>query len=229
MLSQAAWGEDFACDGPVDALAVRNWAQLAPGEAVRFFPALRASGEVVTPQVAERILARAAEIEGGARPARRTLETRENAQWLRSLVASSPARRSATPSSMARFAFLTGLHPAYVWPEAECLPAWGATAAWLGELTRRGRAIMPLDVAEYLLDVLALRDKGVVVADDTLAELMPDSRLASALLFAARRRLVGQTGPAAMPTETRVFRVMAPATPGLSKPCAFGRALGLSR
>jgi hypothetical protein len=120
------------------------------------------------------------------------LETSEDASWLRWLVASENISREVSDLRlMARFAFLTGLHPAYLWPEIEILPSWGATAAWLGELSRRGRAFMPPEVADYLNDALTERHGRTFVLDASLANLLCDEALASILLDKARRRIAG--------------------------------------
>ena len=91
---------------------------------------------------------------------------------------------------MARFAFLTGLHPAYMWPEAEVLTHWGATAAWLGELARHGGAWMPPEVAEFLADALTRKEGRTVWRDSSLAGLAPEPLL-KVLSAAAQRRLAG--------------------------------------
>jgi hypothetical protein len=151
------------------------------------------------------VLERAAEIERGVAGrggGRRMLESRQNAAWLRRLVAGDRAPQPDM-ALMARFGFLTGLHPAYVWPEAECLPCWGATAAWLGEWSRRGRAFLPPEVAEYLADVLERRGRRMVLRDASLADLIPDEAAASRLLKAAERRLAGERVEARRPAEPR--------------------------
>lgn len=192
MLADAVWGEGFASDVSLHMATVRDWAELTEGEGVRFFPSLRRHGDNPPPQLVVQVLARAAQIEsvGRAGDAGWVLETSEDATWLRSIVTSSEIRRGIRDLRlMARFAFLTGLHPAYLWPEVEILPNWGTTAAWLGELSRRGRARMPPEVADFLGDALAREQGRTVCRDASLAEILRDEALASNLLRSARRCL----------------------------------------
>jgi hypothetical protein len=185
MSENASWEEGFASDPVAMTAAVRRWDELAEGESVRFFPALRVRAEGPQAELTRRVLRRADEVEADC------AENVEDAAWLRRLVRTEGARGEACDlATMARFAYLTGVHPAYLWPEAECLPYWGATAAWLGELARRGRAWMPPEVAEYLADALARQGERTVWRDASLAGLAPEALL-SELSAAARRRLAG--------------------------------------
>ena len=210
MAADGIWADGFASDALNEIAAVRNWKELAEGEEVRFFPALRSRGGQPPPPLANRIHERAEILERGAkavagrdRKTRRLgakaeggsvwpLVTSEDATWLRSLVISTDARRNVDLRLMARFAFLTGLHPAYLWTEVETLPSWGTTAAWLGEFSRRRRALMPPEVAEYLSDALAETAGRVVVRDASLSELICDEAMASLLFATAKQRLAGE-------------------------------------
>lgn len=83
-------------------------------------------------------------------------------------------------------AFGAGIHPAYLWHEAAAVPARGVVAGWLGHLDRGRTALMPLVVAEYVLD--ALREGA---ADRQLLRLAGGERNLATLLRAARRRSDG--------------------------------------
>ena len=83
-------------------------------------------------------------------------------------------------------AFGAGIHPAYLWLEAAALPARGVVAGWLGHLDRGRTALMPLVVAEYVLD--AFRANAV---EPQLLDLAGGGANLSTLLRAARRRVAG--------------------------------------
>lgn len=85
------------------------------------------------------------------------------------------------------FAFGSGIHPAYLWPESAISPDRGCTAAWLGHLDRGRTALMPLAVAEYLTDAV-LDPAGS--RDGTLAAMMGPAE-APRLRHAAARRFAG--------------------------------------
>jgi hypothetical protein len=202
-----------AFDRLIESLAVKSWADLANGDGFRFFPALRLTQEDPPPELVSRVLARAAEIERNATlaaAAKRikqsmeernagagdgggvvwSIETTEDAKWIRSLVTSREVRDAVQDlGEMARFAFLTGFHPAYLWSRAEILPSWGATAAWLGELSRKGRAFMSAEVADYLIDAVTQMHGRTLVRDVSLSGLLEDEARTSLLLGAARRCL----------------------------------------
>lgn len=84
-------------------------------------------------------------------------------------------------------AFGAGIHPGYLWPEATAQPARGLVAGWLGHLDRGRSALMPMAVAEYLLDAFApdaSPDPGMAVIADHVTEI-------ALLRKAARRRAAG--------------------------------------
>ena len=203
MLTGDVWGEGFAEAEAGLTASVMTWADLAEGECIRFFPELRSRSGAASPDFLERILARAQQMEGA------TEGRQDDANWLRSLMESPDVRcRTQDLRSMARFAFLTGHHPAYLWPEAEVLPTWGATAAWLGELRRHRKALMPVEVAEYLVDALERRQGRVALRDATLADLITDDLFARALIEAAERKLAGEVVEArwpSLPKRNRFF------------------------
>jgi hypothetical protein len=212
-VADTVWGDDFASDGLFELVAVSQWAQLAEGESVRLFPALIVRFDELDPELSKRVFERADQIdeqasrlasEEVAGPRKRSRAsrankglwpkpTREDAIWLRSLIAARDVRNRVTDlRMMARFAFLTGLHPAYMWSDVEVLPGWGATAAWLGEFSRHHRAFMPPEVAEYFVDALSPIGGTVVMCDDALSPLLCDVNLPPLLLTAAKRRLAGR-------------------------------------
>src|SRR3954454_11225530 len=105
-LAGAIWGDGFAADSLFEAAAVSSWAQLAEGECVRLFPALRPRLGEPAPELIRRVIERANQIDGqasrlaahkftgGRKPSRDAragdfvwpTPTREDAIWLRSLV-----------------------------------------------------------------------------------------------------------------------------------------------
>jgi hypothetical protein len=233
MLADEAFGDGFAFDSSMQSAAIVDCADISEGEDVRFFPGLQRRDDPHR-DVTMRVLARAAQIEKRAtaasaserKAARKKLgrrsdaqsarsavwpaETSEDALWLRSLVNS----RSVRPEIgdlrlMARFAFLTGIHPAYIWAEAEILPAWGATAAWLGQLSRRGRALMLPEVAEFLTDALVLTGGKTKLRDPSFSDLLIDEALTAMLLRVSRRCLAGAAVEVRWPSDglTRVVSI----------------------
>ena len=180
------WGEAFADDGLCDIMSVRDLCELAEGECVRFFPTLRSRGGDVAPELVDRICARARQLKGEGQF--------HEADWLLSVLAEAVAREAAGADrvALARFAFQTGVHPAYIWPAAETFIEFGATAAWLGDLSRWGRAYAPPEVADYLIDVLATSRDGVVVRDEALVRLPIDAHLWPSLQRHAADRLAGR-------------------------------------
>lgn len=101
-------------------------------------------------------------------------------------------RRGAGPvwsaDAEAWFAFASGIHPAYLWPESLPAAERGYTAAWLGHLDRGRPALMPTAVAEHLLDSVVGRSGP---RDATLAELAGRVMPLSDLRRAAERRVAG--------------------------------------
>ena len=86
------------------------------------------------------------------------------------------------------FAFGSGIHPAYLWPESAIAPARGCTAAWLGHLDRGRTALMPEAVADYLLDAVL---DGTRARDRSLAAMVGGVEDMRRLRRAATKRLAG--------------------------------------
>lgn len=208
MRERLIWGDGYADDDWSEVARVRNWRQVSREECVRLFPALMSSDGQVPDAVVAIVAARAREIEAAALSSQRLRlgvgvfrwlrprhpdapeATLADAQWLKDVVASRDTAELRTDTcDMAKFAYLSGVHPAYVWPAALCLANWGATAAWLGALARFGRAMMPIEVAEYLVDVVAETNGVVVVKDPLLGDFIRRNLRPTDLLRAARRRL----------------------------------------
>jgi len=197
MREDRIWGDGFASDDWRQLARVRDWRQISADELVRLFPALAAVDRGAPPPVAAIALARAAAIDAETAPARSSrppgAATAADAEFLRRAV-SSASPPDADLWDMARFAYLTAVHPAYVWPQAGVLAGWGAAAAWLGALSRRGAAFLPEEVAEYLVDVgPADADSGATIRDPLIADLARRCVDPAQLLQAARRRRDGAT------------------------------------
>lgn len=86
------------------------------------------------------------------------------------------------------FAFGSGIHSAYLWPESAVSPSRCLTAAWLGHLDRGRAALMPEAVADYLLDAVL---DPVNERDRPLAAMIPTREDALRLRRVAAARLGG--------------------------------------
>ena len=84
----------------------------------------------------------------------------------------------------AQFAFGSGIHPAYLWPECLLSHARGMTAAWLGHLDRGRAALMPPTVAEYVIEAL---DFEVGIVDAEVARMVGGSANLVSLRRSARK------------------------------------------
>ena len=199
MREERIWGDGFVDDDWRELTRVRDWRQVSTDELVRLFPALVPTDGRAPAPVAALVLAQVEAIDAGQNSERHRRPTPS--------ADSSPAdaaflRRSVSPESpcdadlwdMARFAYLTGVHPAYVWPQAATLAGWGATAAWLGALARRGAAFVPTEVAEYFADVAPVGPDGAAaIRDPLIADLVRRCADPVDLLRAVRRRRDGSS------------------------------------
>ncbi len=110
------------------------------------------------------------------------------------IIAGRPA--PFNPATSARFAFHAGLHPLYVWPEASSTHERDTAAGWLGHLSRRRRAFMPVEVAHHLVDAVATSIDGTnFFRDPDLAPLSADLGDIASIGLAARARLQGVQAP----------------------------------
>jgi hypothetical protein len=217
MRENRIWGDGFVDDDWRELTRVRDWSHVTTDELVRLFPALVPTDGRVPAPIAELVAAQAEAIDASTRAAigapsggvlsfgknsagdhaRRKAANGEasaaDAAFLRRAV-SHEAPRDADSWDMARFAYLAGVHPAYVWPQAVTVAAWGATAAWLGALARRGAAYLPVEVAEYIADVAPVDADGVAsIRDPLIADLVRRCADPAELLWAVRRRHAGSS------------------------------------
>jgi hypothetical protein len=89
----------------------------------------------------------------------------------------------------ARFAFWTGVHPVYVWPQALLSHQLFTTIGWLGHCARGRCAVLPPDIAEFLLDsIVKDRNGGYRVSDPILERYMCARRWPRRLHALASRR-----------------------------------------
>lgn len=110
---------------------------------------------------------------------------------------SGAALRPFDHATAALFSFTTGIHAAYLWPEALLSHEFFTAAGWLGLVWRCGAADMPSDLAEYFDDVIDHGPDGAwIVRDAFLARMMPGQQVKDEVGRAARRRLGGM--PAAL-------------------------------
>lgn len=118
--------------------------------------------------------------------------------FLDGLLADVQAQRSPAwdETFEALLAFGAGIHPAYLWPQASMSPARGVAAGWLGHLDRGRTALMPLVVAEYVLDALGAEG----ACDRQLVGLAGSAANLELLRRAARRRWSGQDAAVRLPS-----------------------------
>jgi hypothetical protein len=196
MHEEKIWGDGFADDDWRELTRVREWSRVSTDELVRLFPALVPTSGRPPAAIVAILTERATAIDADLNADRSNRQTgwsagAADAEFLRR-VASSDSPRDAATSDMARFAYLTGIHPAYVWPQAAALAEWGAAAAWLGALSRRGAAFLPEEVAEYFVDGASINADGdVTLRDPLIADLARRCVDPAELLRAVRRRREG--------------------------------------
>lgn len=191
MREDRIWGDGFVDDDWRELTRVRDWSEVSTAELVRLFPGLVPADGRPSSAVAEIAAAAADAIEAelrAERPQPLAAASAADAAFLRRVI--SPERPlDAGAWEMARFAYLTAVHPAYVWPQAATIAAWGATAAWLGALWRYGAAFLPVEVAEYFADVALIdTEGGEAIRDPLIADLARRCVDTPALLSAVRRR-----------------------------------------
>jgi hypothetical protein len=200
MRDGATWGDGFADDSWEAVAQVRDWSVLAPEEYVRLFPSLVPQVAQIPAPVAAVVRARISTFsaapdvtEDGTRGHTGSAGTISEAQFLSWVISSSDSERArCNERDWARFGYWSNVHPAYVWPAASCLASWGATAAWLGALGRCGRALMPIEVAEYISDMATVDAFGrTTIRDALLVDYVQRTAAPSDLLHAAQRRLQG--------------------------------------
>ncbi len=110
------------------------------------------------------------------------------------------ALRPLDRDEAAIFAVVTGIHPAYLWPEALLSHEFYTAAGWLGHLWRRGRADMPRDLADYFDDVLDAGGDGPPgTRDPHLARLLPGPEVLAEIHRAAQARRSGVPALAVWP------------------------------
>ena len=93
-----------------------------------------------------------------------------------------------TAENAALVASQSGIHPAYMWPEALLTHDRFATIAWLGQIGRCRRALIPPEVATTLADIIV--PSGAVsleIKDDIIGTMMPDPQFVKRLHLAIRR------------------------------------------
>ncbi len=191
------WGDPFADDGWCDVVRVSDWDRVDEDELFRFMPGLRRATSGLRPSLLCSAFERCFD---GARlsPRRRVIawdfdgspEWHEAVELVRRL-ARQPIEMTPNFSDhdAVRVAVLSGGHPAFVWAEALVSHDRFATFAWLGCLARARRALVPLEVAEYLVATLGRDDRRIVADDNAMNRLIRSDSVARALLRAAKKRL----------------------------------------
>ena len=89
----------------------------------------------------------------------------------------------------AAFAYATGIHPAYLWPEALLSHELFTAMGWLGHYQRRRVVTMPPDVGDYLADTILWKPDGAAVVREPLfARYLPSSGSIEEVWQALQRR-----------------------------------------
>lgn len=199
------WGDGFADETWTDIVRTRSLDDYADDELIRFFPNAGRAGAPAMKRLHAMVATRLASQRGRRRhtedakripsmPIRlwRFLQQRRPAsrdalacedRALAFLSTMMPRLESAAgggfdPALATTFAFHAGLHPAYVWPEALLSHERETAAGWLGLLSRGRPALVPLDVADYLVDILKLGACGsFTVTDGTFGVLLREAGL----------------------------------------------------
>ena len=138
--------------------------------------------------------------------------------FLDALLAEVQAHRVPAWSDTAEalLAFGAGIHPAYLWPQATVSQARGVAAGWLGHLDRGRAALMPLVVAEYVLDAL-----GDGASPDRQLVALAGAANLELLRRAALRRWSGRDAPVRLaPDAASLARVLS----NRGRPTAEARA-----
>jgi hypothetical protein len=208
----AVWGDGFVNDGWWEMAAVKDWAAVSTDEYVRLFPALVPRDgripESLYRHVQEKVASRAVQLQnsekrsGIDRHAESIAKARaEEGAAIRFLsdilyLAGNDSLASAdtTAAAATTFGYLTCVHPAYLWPFAVVSHERETTAAWLGVVGGGRAALMPIEVAEYLLDVIECRDGQPAKARDSqIAGMIAQSASLDELWRAARQRCLGNS------------------------------------
>ncbi len=116
--------------------------------------------------------------------------------------------RDFDPEDAGTFAYTTGIHPAYLWPQA--LPSHELFTAigWLGHYQRRRPVTMPIDVVDYFADTILRGPDGIAALREPLFARYLQSRDAIEDVWQAvqRRRAIVDPGArylAAAPRDLR--------------------------
>ena len=198
--SRRVWGDPFADDGCRDVARVVDWASIDESELFRFMPGLRRTTSGVRPRpirsAFERCVDRPEQASGA--PGRPTAslglngseDHRDGVAVVRR-VGRRPVEATAQFSERdaRRVALVSSVHPAFVWPEALVSHDRFATFAWLGCLGRARRALVPPEVAGYIVETVEVDGRRVTVRDTAMGRLLRSDAVARALLSAARKRL----------------------------------------
>ena len=231
-MDPAVWGDGFADDGWAEALAVTDWHQVSPDEHLRLFPRLVAGAGAGAPSAA--VLARVAASMDVAR--------RGSARGMKGLAALRDGPPLAAPvgddtlamldgivregwaghlpgfveTTAFALAFVARLHPAYLWPEAAASAGSLTAAGWIGVLATGRPALMPLEIAEILTDIVrSERPSAGCLRDPRFAICGLDDTQWSSLARYAARRLRGKRDTIRLRHRRAPVRLVPPSWPRL--------------
>ena len=129
------------------------------------------------------------------------------------------ALRTFDPDVAALFAFTTGIHAAYLWPDALLSHEFYTAVGWLGHLSRGRRADMPADLAEYFDDVIDVASDGTPqIRDRHLARFFPDGDVVAEVRRAVLARRDGGRAVAVWPGAASRAAADASSSPQAGEP-----------
>lgn len=198
---QKVWGDPFADDGWREVARVSDWTSLDESELFRFMPGLRKTMSGLRPPLLrsafERCTDRPYGISCAARRSKHVapdgLEDHRQGIALVRRLARQPIENTEPFSERdaVRVALVSGVHPAFVWSEALVSHDRFAAFAWLGCLGRARRALLPPEVAGYIVETFQVHGKRITASDTTMSRLLRSDTVSRALLSAAKKRLTG--------------------------------------
>ena len=194
--SGRVWGDGFVDDDFSVLSSIRSWDDLDSDQYVRFYGRLAVGDDPVAGSIVTHLSRRVDFL--SADPASvspvQLAFLRDVLRRVREgIVGPAPGE------AICLFAFLTGIHPAYVWSDAFPTHERDTAAGWLGVLASRRPAFMPIEVADYLMDVIDVQAGRIALRDPAIAALIVGKVDLHDLKICARDR------------QDNVMRIMRPA------------------
>lgn len=192
------WGDGFADDGLHAMAGVRSFDQIEPDEYVRLFPNLVLPRPTLHPILREhlRSVADGRDLNLRSRSLLRNRFEIPGGQLAEPYMTFIDDESIAVPPYdeewAMSFAFHSGVHPAYIWPEALGSHEALTTAGWLGVVARGRPALMPREVASCLQSEFKRDSTGrLSLRNDPLSHLLGGRIDLEALVQCSERTLGG--------------------------------------